>query len=353
MKLRKITAFITSAFVAITAFAASASANTSFSRSESSVVKKDDTVKTAISLCEDIEFAGSFAQKLSRSIKYNSESGRGLFNGGSYILNTDDLTTDDAIDLYPFTISGTKTVIFRLATDNPDYAAILCPLDTTTNNITLSGPYVMGGDINAVADFNSDGQNTYCAVILNTGSTYGNSYTFAMNAQSKGGAIDHVSSTGDLSRNVFQYSNGYEMNGMSIGDVVDNYLDAKFADANITRMFTREYSVYHSGGIYNLCNVYVSSHRYDLDENNMSLVNYTSNYNSSDAAVLIPVSGDSYHCNRSTNLASNHDDGVPDGNLVYDILSNEIIDWDSDLNYFYISLYYSEQRSYTILSSNI
>lgn len=353
-KIKKITALLTSAIMAISSLSA-----VSFAEPYSKTVA-DYNMNRAIQVdlsSEDnsVYGNGETINVVDTNVKNYSAPSKGNYTGGDYICHTDTLETDDAIDTFVFDLPNPRTVIFRLISSNTDYAVILCPYDPTTGDITLNGPYVFGGGISVVSDFNSDGQTHFCAVVLNTGSNYGDSYTFCMNAQSNAGAIAHINSSGDLARNVFQYSTGYKMNGNSLSSVVDSFLDDKFANNTIVRLFDRHYEKYYSGSVFNICDVYVSSHRYDLDETNMSLVNYTATNVSSPAAIIIPIDGYSYYCHRHTNVAGNNvtETGVPDGNLVYDIVSNTIIDWDSDLNFFYRNIYYSETRTYSILSSSI
>lgn len=214
----------------------------------------------------------------------------------------------------------------------------------------MSGPYVAAGEIKAIGDFNSDKQNNYCVVVLNQGSTYGTNYTFALNAKNSGGATAFINADANLKNAVFDYSDGPRINGVSIQNKVNSYIQANITNEEDTtsQVFYRKYDVSHPGGVYNLCIVNVISAQKYLGLNSMTYGTYSSNEYNVPHAVFIPIHGYYFLCYRSTNV-----DGIikvpgtPDGYLVYDILNDEIVDWASEQNFFY-TIYYNEK--YTINS---
>lgn len=257
---------------------------------------------------------------------------RGTFASSDYIYNQDTLTSSDAVDFYTFKVSGTRSVIFRLITTNKDYVAIICPYNPTTGDVTLSGPYVAAGEIKAIGDFNSDMQNNYCVVVLNQGSSYGTNYTFALNAKNSGGATAFINANADLSNAVFNYSDGPKINGVSIQNKVNSYIQANITNEadSVTRVFERHYDSYHTGTVYNICFVAISTAQKYLGLSEMSYGTYVATEYNIPHAVFIPVHGGNYICHRNTNVdgvaQTDKDDGDPEGYIIYDILNDDIVD---------------------------
>ncbi len=331
----------------------SAEKNTDFNEKQSAAstisvpdIESDNSANETLT-SEHVSEADRFESDI--VLKYQPKT-RGTFASSDYIYNTDTLTSTDAVDFYTFKVSGTRSVIFRLVTSNSDYVAIICPYNPTTGDITLSGPYVAAGEIKAIGDFNSDNRNDYCVVVLNQGTTYGTSYTFALNAKNSGGATAFLNANGDLSNAAFNYSGGPRINGESIRNKVNAYIQANIdgTETGITRVYERKYEVYHTGGVYNLCTVGMSTAQRYLDLKGMSYGTYSATKYEIPHAIFIPVNGGTYLCHRNTNVDGvSQSKGEPEGYIVYDIVNDEIVDWASEQNYFY-TIYYNEK--YTINS---
>lgn len=268
----------------------------------------------------------------------------GSFSGSDYILNRDTLTSDDAVDFYPFTLTGTRTVLLTLQT-TADYIAIICPYDPTTGDITVSTAYpnVRKGETAAFGDVNYNDQNTFCLVVLNLGSDYGAYYTVAMNAQNKGYATAIVNVTDNFRYVTLGYESGeYTMNGVNILDKVNYYVTNNIPGVNddIDTVFEYDFTIQNTG-VYRRCQVHVKTCQAYLNMDGLTYGTYTNSSTampiSSNAAVFIPIYGGRYTC-ILTASPSRTDYGAPTGYLVYDLKSNKIIDWASDRNFFYSPL---------------
>ena len=339
MKLRKITALITSVFMAITTFSASAFA--------------DDTSKKTSSF-ESINISSATENVYESDLVMNLNSSdskkeaedqlRGNFNGSDWFINTDTLESNDAIDTYVLNLTGTRTAVFALETTNTDYVAIICPYDPATGDITLSGPYVTGGNTSAVNDLNSDGQNDFCVVVLNQGSTYGTSYTFAFNAKNSGGATSIVNASPDFSVMVCGYSgNIYKMNNVNIKTKVLTYINQHVPTNDPEKIYTRDLNT--GNGL--IMKLYVKSTISYLSTNSMEYGIYQRGSNVYYHTVKIPIFGTNYYCYRWSNVdGTNWDGGTPDGYMVYDLETDAFIDWASSLN-FYHTTFYNEAFSFS------
>lgn len=266
----------------------------------------------------------------------------GSFSGNDYIINRDTLTSDDAVDFYTFTLTGTRTVLLTLQT-TADYIAIICPYNPTTGDITVSTAYpnVRKGETAAFGDINYNSQNTFCLVVLNLGSDYGAYYTIAMNAQNKGYANQIVNVSDNFRYVTLGYESGeYTMNGENILSGVQSYVSKNVPGVNddIAEVFKKEYIV-NQTDVYRACYVYVKTCQAYLDMDNLTYGTYKNSSTampiSSNAAIFIPIYGGHYECILNVSGSIRADQGAPIDYLVYDLTTNSIIDWASTRNFFY------------------
>lgn len=280
----------------------------------------------------------------------------GAFQGSDYIYHSDTLTSDDAVDFYLFTLSGTKTALLTLQT-TADYIAIICPYDPATGdiNVSTSYPYVLKGESRAFVDVNDDSQNTFCLVVMNLGSEYGSTYTVGMNATNPEGAtvIEYASS--DLSRAVCRYSNGYVYSN-------GNNITLAAADFIVNKMNGTVFEDQYKSGSpsYQVANVGVVSQAVDIEGDTLYYGSYVSTNNninlknnlkhSSDNVIFVPINGYEYVCSISgTYIPFQVLRDVATGFLVYDLNTGKVIDWMSSSNIFYASPgYFTYKYSYSI-----
>lgn len=280
----------------------------------------------------------------------------GAFQGSDYIYHSDTLTSDDAVDFYLFTLSGTKTALLTLQT-TADYIAIICPYNPATGDIDVSTsyPYVLKGESRAFVDVNNDSQNTFCLVVMNLGSEYGSAYTVGMNATNPAGAtvIEYASS--NLSRAVCRYSNGYVYSN-------GNNITLAAADFIVNKMNGTVFEDQYKSGSpsYQVANVGVVSNGEYIEGDTLYYGSYTStndNINlknnlkhSSDEVIFVPINGYTYLCTISgTYIPYQSLKDIATGFLVYDLKSGKVIDWMSSCNIFYASPgYFTYKYSYSI-----
>jgi len=344
-RFKKIVALITASVLALTSLSLTA------------LAEGDDTALTDDAIRASVEFKGEkyesdIVLKYLPSSSENDESPsnlRGVFPSSDYIYKEETLTSSDAVDFYPFSVTGTRSIIFRLVSDNSNYVAIVCPYDPTTGDITLNGYYVNAGEVKVYGDFNSNSQNNYCVVVLNQGAATGDAYALALNAQSTGYPDEFVNADGALEYVLYRYGTNYLLNGNNIITALQNYISNNFSNTS-SQVFERENIPEQSGGNYYIMWAKVNSLLSAIGHTVEYGTYYSSGLGFFAHAIRIPVSGQSYACYWSTNLVPGTlTTGTPDGYLIYDLVSDTIVDWDSDNNVFYISGQGNETRTFTTI----
>ncbi|WP_168123684.1 hypothetical protein [Paenibacillus sp. HB172176] len=268
------------------------------------------------------------------------------YNLTNDLLNyNDSLTTTDPSDFYFFSVPDPRNIIFRVQSSNPDYRVELYEIDWSTSTAYPTGLGNSSGN-------DSFSNGLYAAdwglLVTSTG-TVGATYTIQMNAASPGGATSLLSSSSALQSVVWGYSN----NDLYLNeDYITNTTDA--ANTNPHLDWERHFYL-SSGGDYQARDHEVSDARVSYIT---TRVNYSSDYASSNNAVLIILkSGTLFSYSESqfqsgppTNYYQSFLDttgrttprrldaidmaGDPDI-LVYDLNTNQVIDFISNLNYYY------------------
>lgn len=263
---------------------------------------------------------------------------------GDLLSYSDSLTTADPTDFYFFTVPDTRNIIFMLQSTNANYRVDLYFIDWSTSTAYPTGLGCTSGNY-AYANNLTAGD---WGLRVTSSGTVGNTYNIYMNATGPGGATLE-SASNHLQSVVWGYANG------------DLYLNNNYI-ANTTQAtntnphldWTREF-YFSSGGSY-------QSRTHDIADTRVSYIttriNYSSNYASSNDAVLIILKDETlftyhesqytsgnppYHYSsfvdttgRTTPRRLDFIDmaGDPDI-LVYDLNTNEVIDFVSNLNYYY------------------
>lgn len=255
------------------------------------------------------------------------------------------LSSDDAIDFYPFSLSKSRTAIFRFLSENSDYTANLATHDTSTGNVTLSNVWLNHGDVSWSSKLPA---GNYCWVILSSTNTYTSArYRISMNARNESGATEHINTSADLSYSTFSYNGTLYMNGINIEDTARNAAKtiSKFEDrmegpsptntvATVTVLTGYEYisdSLFYGS--------YTSTNPYKNVKTGL--------YHSTDHAIFIPIVGHSMSCTYSTYYVPTQqliETAV--GILVYDLESGKIIDFMSPINIFYANTYFNYTYTY-------
>ena len=349
-KTLSVIAAVAMTFCSSIVFAADSNINSAETNDETSITLSAEDINITDAPSEDVI-------GLSTTLNYSPEvQTYGAFQGSAYIYNTDTLTSEDAVDFYLFTLSGIKTALLSLQTTG-DYIALICPYNPTTGNIDVStsNPYVLAGESVAYTAVNNNGQNTFCLVVMNLGDEYGASYTVAMNATNPGGATSILYFSSNFSRAVCGYSNNdVYSNGVNISAAANDYINTRMNGA----VFEDQYK---SGSpSYIVCNVGVVSTPEYIDGDSLFYGSYTSTCpytnlknglgHSSSDAIFIPINGYVF----TTSLSGSYIDyqfirDVATGFLIYDLNTNQIIDWMSSSNIFYTpNGFFNYRYSYNI-----
>lgn len=264
---------------------------------------------------------------------------------GDLLDHSDSLTTEDSTDFYFFSVPDTRSAIFRILSSNPNYRVDLYEIDWDTNTaypVGLGG--TSGNDLFANGLYAAD----WGLMVTSTG-TVGDTYSIQMNVSSPGGATSLMKTSGALQSTVWGYSNGdLYLN--------ENYIASTTQAVNTNPHLNWERKFYFtSGGNY-------QSRDHDISDARVSHIttraNYISDYASSDNAVLIVLKEETlftyfesvyrsgppvYHnysfvdtTGRTTPRRLDWIDtaGNPDI-LVYDLNTNQVIDFVSNLNYYH------------------
>lgn len=261
------------------------------------------------------------------------------------------LTTSDTQALYFFSITGTnRFMLARLLSPNTNYVAQLFVYDESTGTASATNYYGFAGNL---ITLNGLPVGDYVFAVYSYDSTYGDSYTFDINATNPAANISSVEYIAtDLSIFIFETTSG---------DVYGNgsfiYNTSATINSNLEWQRISE-SNWGSGYEQRTMDVY------NVHVNSMSSpVSYSSNYASSNCAVLI-------YCDTGTGFSyfhSYYQSGNPPvydsswedttgrttprtldaadfagGNqhiLVFDLITGQCIDFYSTLNIFYAAGY--------------
>lgn len=280
---------------------------------------------------------------------------RGTTNVGDQFDRYDTLTANDAIDFFPFSLSSSRSVIFRFLSANANYAANLGLL-ANDGTVTLSNIWLDPGDVSWISSL---GSGNYCWVVLSLNNTYTTGqYRLSMNARNSssinGYSVSrHVATSTNFSSSSFLYTNGdILLNGENVRTQANDYVNNQMSGnvfkgehtgaAPTNRKVTA--AVISSPG-WILGPLYYGGYTSTIPSTNPNTgVGYSSEH-----VILIPIDGNSYTCTYSTNLISTQIfTGQASGFLVYDLISGKVIDWMSSSNLLYVSAYGGFSNSYSV-----
>lgn len=274
------------------------------------------------------------------------EKSRATVNVGTTFYKTAALSSDDAIDFYPFSLTSAKSTCFGFTSNNANYRAILGLLDTSTGDVTLSNVSLSPGTYSWTSNLPA---GTYCWVVLSSNNTYTtDNYSLGMNASNPTGAATLMFLSTDCSRAVFSYTRSGSnpsyyvySNGTNVTNSIANYIAYDMTSDTYSDRYegpapsnkratigvvsgpgyivpgeTLYYGWYKSTDPYNNLVTGLSHTSYDV--------------------VFIPIFGKSYTCSVSgTYISFQLIQDVATGFLVYDVNSGKIIDWMSSSNVLY------------------
>lgn len=261
------------------------------------------------------------------------------------------LSSDDAIDFYPFSLSSSRSVIFRFLSTDSNYMANLASYTPSDGNVTLSNFWLNPGDVKWSSNL---AKGNYCWVILSNTNTYTTGqYRMSMNAYNASGATAHIATSADFSYSTFKYSGGtLLMNGTNIRTKYNNFIETmdEFQDryegalpthvvATVKVATSKKY----------ICDTpfygsYTSTNPHTNPINGLG--------HSTEHAIFIPIEGNVFACTYSTQyVPTQFVSDTANGILVYDLISGEVIDYMSSSNIFYTQTFgYSfSYNSYTDL----
>ena len=261
------------------------------------------------------------------------------------------LTTSDTQALYFFSITGTsRFMLARLLSANANYVAQLFVYDESTGTASATNYYGFSGNL---ITLNGLPVGDYVFAVYSYDSTYGDSYTFDINATNPAANISSVKYiAADLSIFIFETTSG-DVYGN--GSFIYNTSTTINSNLEWQRISENNWGSGYEQRTMDVYNVHVSS---------MSgPVSYSSNYASSNCAVLI-------YCDTGTGFSyfhSYYQSGNPPvydsswedttgrttprtldaadfagGNqhiLVFDLITGQCIDFYSTLNIFYAAGY--------------
>lgn len=266
---------------------------------------------------------------------------------------TGTLTTDNPQDLYFFSITDSnRFLLARLTSTNSNYVALLYMYDNNAEEYVQTSIYGFAGTL---IQLNGLPVGDYVFAIFSYDGTYGDSYTFDINATNPAANLSSVKYIAtDLSIFIFETTDG---------DIYGNgkfiYNTSATINSNLTwqRVSENNWGSGYEQRTHNVYNVHVAS---------MSgPVSYSSSYASSNCAVLLycdigtgfsyfhsyyqsgnpPVHEMSWEdtTGRTTPRALDQAD-FTGGNqhiLIYDIVTGQCIDFYSTLNVYYAAGYES------------
>ncbi|SDZ09112.1 hypothetical protein SAMN05421736_10640 [Evansella caseinilytica] len=292
------------------------------------------------------DLTGAITPDLDHGITINDSEFSAMSNDlvEGHLLNHDDiLTTNDPMDFYFFSVPDERNIILRILSNNSNYRVDIYEVDWSTGTAyptnfgTSSGNTVIGSGLYA---------SDWALVVTSTG-TVGDTYSVQMNIASSGGTI--ISASAALQSVVVRYPN----NDLYLNE---HYIANTTEAANTNPHLDWERRFYFSyDGNY-------QSRTHDISDARVSYIstraNYQSSYASSNNVVLIVLNIDTlftyfesefrsgpptYYYSSfvdttgrttprrldSIDLARNPDI------LVYDLNTNKVIDFVSNLNYYY------------------
>ncbi len=292
---------------------------------------------------------------LSETIKTNRENSIKISKPeystkSAYFVNDDlfsysnVLTTATPGDLYFFSVPDDRNIIFKLQSSNPNYRVDLLYVDWNTGTAYIT-PYGCTSGSNFIGHGLTAGD---WALNITSSGTAGDTYRIDMNAAGPAGIASIEAITDTLNSVVWKYQNN---------DLYFNNTFIANTEQGNPQLSWERYFYFSSGGSYN-------SREHDIDDVRVSYittrVNYSSNYASSNNAVLIVLDVDTlftyfesqyvsgnppYHYSSFVDtsgrvtprrLGRDFEDMVNNPKiLVYDLNTNKVIDFVSGLNYYY------------------
>ncbi len=280
-----------------------------------------------------------------------SSRGTALFQDNPNTSVSGTLTQSNDMDLYFFSITdSSKFLLARLLSNNADYVAQLYTVDSATGNAAATNFYGFSGDL---IQLNGLPVGEYAFIVFSNNSTYGQDYSFDINATNPAANIVDVNFLSD-DLSIFMYET-------ETGDVHGNgslvYNTSTNTGSNLTWDRIDEFS-WGSGYEHRTHSIY------NVKVKAMSPpVSYSSKKASSDCAVLL-------YCDEGTSFSYVHtyyqsavdhkyesttkdttgrttprnlDDldfvGGNEHVLVYDLNTGRVIDFCSTLNIYYAGDY--------------
>ncbi|MEK5506619.1 MULTISPECIES: hypothetical protein [unclassified Paenibacillus] len=317
----------------------------------SSSTAKDMATSLSLNTTQTLEPTSTTEAVYGETLKVNNHrvSLMSNFNvNGDLMSFEDSLTTADPTDFWFFNVPTDRSILAQIKSSNPNYRFDLYSIDWSTGTASLTGFGGKASELKFATDLKA---GDWGLRVTSTG-TVGESYSIHMNAASpadtpiNGKTAKLTSYSNNLLYTVIEYPNGdIKVNGTQI---------ANTTVANPNLEWSREFN-FSSGGSYSSRSHNVSDVRI---KSITTPVKYTSNYASSDNAVLIVLNADTlftyfesayssgnppYHSSsfvdtsgRTTPRRLDIIDmaGDPDI-LVYDLDTKKVIDFVSNLNYYY------------------
>ena len=385
MKLRKITALLTSAFIAVTAFTATSFAdepslspisfgsvkgttfadnvfNSERAMNINGVDSIEDSIEAYSGINEttvDIALTETTFSYVPRTTTSNRR--RSVANVSALFDATGTLSASNPYDFFPFTLTTDRTVAFGFETENTDFLAGLGVWDTSTGNVTLTSFALTPGTVTWASGL---GAGSYCWVVYSPNQTYTpGDYELGMNALNPSGADACITLSSDYSRAVFRYdltnhtnpsyyiySNGINVLSNVIDYITDNMTTNTFQDRyegpSPSNKIATVGVTSGPGYIVTNSNLYYGWYTSTNTSNNL----VTGLGHSSYDVVFIPIYGYGYTCSVSGSYINYQlIQDVATGYLVYDLHTESIIDWMSSSNVLYApNGYFNFEYSYGV-----
>ncbi|AET57663.1 hypothetical protein HPL003_04470 [Paenibacillus terrae HPL-003] len=319
--------------------------------SSSTITKDAATTSLSANTTQALEPTSTTEAVYGETLKVNPHRASLMSNfnvNGDLMGFTDSLTTADPTDFWFFNVPTDRSILAQIRSSNPNYRFDLYSIDWSTGTASLTGFGGKASELKFATDLKA---GDWGLRVTSTGAV-GESYSIHMNAASpadspiNGKTAKLTSYSNNLIYTVIEYPNGdIKVNGAQI---------ANTTTVNPNLNWNREF-YFSYGGSYN-------SRTHDVSEVRVKSittpVKYTSNYASSDNAVLIVLNEgtlftyfeSAYSSGNPPYYSSSFVDtngrvtprrldfidmaGDPDI-LVYDLDKKKVIDFASSLNYYY------------------
>ncbi|MBM7540040.1 hypothetical protein [Amphibacillus cookii] len=292
----------------------------------------------------DIKLEANKQQAIEVKDKQYTTSGS-IATDSDRFIDSGSLTDASQNDLWFFTVDSNRTIIFQLDSDNSDYFVELYRVDWSNGTATPMGLKGQSGETVAHSSL-PEGD---WALVVNSKGEVGQPYTIRMNATNPQGATGIVSASTSLQYLVLSYGNG---DVYANGSYVFNELEAN-DHLDWERNFVFEWDGNYNRRLHKVSSVKIKSIS--------APVSYQASYASSNNAILIYLDRETlfthfeayFRSGPPTQYENSFVDTIGkvtprrldaddltnwgDHILVYDLDTNQTIDFFSVLNYYYAS----------------